>query len=425
MTDKKRTRAANGRSSIYYGKTDETWHGYVTVGVKDNGRVDRRHVRGRTKGEVTTKVKRLERERDEGKTRKAGQTWTVEQWLWHWLENVVASPAITENAYDAYENAVRVHLVPGVGGHKLDKLEPEHLERLYRAMVKAGAKPATAHQVHRTVRTALNVAMRRRHITENPAVLAKAPKVDEEEVEPYSVDEVARLLRAAQRRRNSARWAVALALGLRQGEVLGLQWTNVDLKEGTLVVRRNRLRPKWRHGCTPSCGRRFGGHCPERIALREETGETKSKAGRRGIGLPDELIALLKVHEDEQRQERHRAADMWTDTGYVFTTPTGGPLHPRTDAKHWKRLVADAGVPDRRLHDARHTAATVLLILGVPERTVMGVMGWSNTAMAARYQHITVAIRRDVAQRVGGLLWKPNPEAGEDPDESPGTAHTS
>ncbi|MGI8814726.1 MAG: tyrosine-type recombinase/integrase, partial [Pseudonocardia sp.] len=332
------------------------------------------------------------------------------------LENIVAPPAITENAYDAYENAVRVHLVPYVGGHKLDKLEPEHLETLYRRMVRAGAKPATAHQVHRTIRAALNVALKRRHITENPASLAKAPKVDEEEIEPYSVDEVIRLLDAAQRRRNSARWAIALALGLRQGEVLGLQWSNVNLESGTLVVRRNRLRPKWRHGCSsPPCGKRFGGHCPDRVALREETGETKSKAGKRGIGLPDELIALLKVHREEQQRERHIAADLWRESGYVFTTPTGEPLHPRTDAKHWKGLVAAAGVPDRRLHDARHTAATVLLILGVPERTVMGVMGWSNTAMAARYQHITASIRRDVAQRVGGLLWKPAGTEAEQP----------
>ncbi|WP_306744279.1 tyrosine-type recombinase/integrase [Saccharothrix yanglingensis] len=95
------------------------------------------------------------------------------------------------------------------------------------------------------------------------------------------------------------------------------------------------------------------------------------------------------------------------DSGYAFTTPTGAPLNPRTDHAEWKRLLKGAGVPDRRLHDARHTAATVLLLLGVAERAVMGTTGWSNTAMAARYRHITAAIRREVAQRVGGLLWEP------------------
>ena len=193
----RRGRTANGRSSIFQSPTDGAWHGYVSVGIKDNGRPDRRHVRGKTKAEVTRKVGLLERERDEGKTRKAGQTWTVEQWLNHWLEAIIAPPAITENAFDAYEVAVRVHLIPGLGGHRIDRLEPEHLERLYRKMVKAGAKPGRAHQVHRTMRAALGEAERRSHITTNPAALARAPKLEEEEVEAYTVAEVQRILDAA------------------------------------------------------------------------------------------------------------------------------------------------------------------------------------------------------------------------------------
>lgn len=418
MPRAKRTRNANGRSSIYFSDHDNSWHGYVTVGVKDNGRPDRRHVRGKTKAAVTTKVRDLERQRDDGKVRKPGQTWTVEQWLNHWLYTIIAPPTITENAWDAYENAVRIHLIPSIGAHRIDRLEPEHLERLYRKMMTEGrapsrpggfvkpAKPATAHQVHRTVRAALNEAVRRKQVTANPALLARAPKVDEEEVEPYSVDEIKRLLEIAHKQRNSARWAIALALGLRQGEVLGLRWSDIDLATYTLTVRRSRLRPKWKHGCVKPCGHKHGGHCPQRVSLRDETGKTKSKAGNRIIGLPDELVALLRRHQIEQDQERTKAAQLWQETDYVFTSLTGRPLNPRTDHRDWKLLVADAGVSERRLHDARHTAATVLLLLGVAERTVMGVMGWSNTAMAVRYQHLTTTIRQDVAQRVGGLLWE-------------------
>jgi integrase len=405
-SEMRRARNANGRSSIYFSESDQSWHGWVTVGVKDNGKPDRRHVRGKTKATVTKKVRDLEQQRDEGAVRKAGESWTVEQWLDHWLNTIIAPPAITENAWIAYEVAVRCHLRPGVGAHRLDRLEPEHLERLYRKMVLAGAKPGRAHQVHRTIRAALNEAMKRKHITQNPATVARAPKVDDEEVEPYSVDEAKRILKAAQRRRNSARWAVALALGLRQGEALGLMWPDVDLDAGTLLVIRSRLRPKWRHGCSEPCGHEFGGHCPHRVPLRDETGGTKSRAGRRGIGLPDPLIELLKQHRDHQQRDRELAADLWRETGYVFTTPTGEPLNPRTDYTEWKRLLKDAGVPERRLHDARHTAATVLLLLSVPDRTVMGVMGWSNSAMAARYQHIVAAVRREVATQVGGLLWQ-------------------
>lgn len=99
----------------------------------------------------------------------------------------------------------------------------------------------------------------------------------------------------------------------------------------------------------------------------------------------------------------------------MFADPTGHVLNPRTDTQHWKDLLREADVRDARLHDARHTAATVLLILGVPDRAVMEVMGWSHAAMARRYQHLTGAVRDDIAGRVGSLLWgadrpTPNPE---------------
>lgn len=124
------------------------------------------------------------------------------------------------------------------------------------------------------------------------------------------------------------------------------------------------------------------------------------------------LVTLLRAHEREQDRERRTAADLWTETGYVFTTATGNPLNPRSDYTEWKRLLVRAGVPERRLHHALHTAATVLLLLQIPDRTVMAIMGWSNTAMAARYQHVVAAIRRDVADSVGGLLWKPADQPG-------------
>jgi integrase len=404
-------RTPNGASSIYLGK-DGYWHGRVTVGVRDDGRPDRRHVMG-TRSDVTRKVRALEKQRDGGSVRRAGRTWTVEQWLTHWVENI-AAPFVRENTIAGYRVAVNVHLVPGLGKHRLDRLEPEHLEKLYVRMMKNGSAPATAHQAHRTIRTALNEAVRRGHLTRNPAALAKAPRLPETEVEPYSVDEIRLLLQSALEGRNGARWAVALALGLRQGEALGLRWDDVDLDAGTLLVRRGRLRPRWEHGCNGTCGRKFGGYCPNRVALRDETAETKSRAGRRRIGLPDQLVELLRTHRAEQDRERVKAAQLWTDGGWVFASPTGTPLNPRTDWTDWKKLLTRAGVRDGRLHDARHTAATVLLLLGVPERAVMDVMGWSNTAMAARYQHVTAAVQRDIAGRVGGLIWQAGGQPADD-----------
>jgi integrase len=173
------------------------------------------------------------------------------------------------------------------------------------------------------------------------------------------------------------------------------------------MIRRARQRPRWEHGCGGSCGRKYGGHCPQRVALRADTTETKSAAGKRAIGLPAQLVELLRAHRDSQDEERSIAAQLWHDHGWVFATRLGGPVNPRTDWSDWKALLRSTGLRDARLHDARHTAATVLLLLGVPERAVMGLMGWSNTAMLGRYQHLTSPILDGVAAQVGGLLWAP------------------
>ncbi|MEV7621885.1 tyrosine-type recombinase/integrase [Actinoplanes sp. NPDC089786] len=407
-------RKPNGASSIYQG-TDGSWHGRVTVGIKDDGTSDRRHVRGKSEAIVTRKVRALERERDAGTVRKAGQTWTVAKWLTYWLDNIAVPPNVRENTHDGYRVAVNVHLIPGLGAHRLERLQPEHIEKLTQKMQKNGSAPATAHQAHRTIRTALNEAMRRGHIGRNPATLAKSPTLTDKEIEPYSVDEIQRLLTSVSERRNRARWAMALALGMRQGEVLGLKWEDVDLSNFSLRVRRGRLRPKYAHGCAQQpCGRKAG-YCPNRKRTRADTNDTKSRAGRRSIGLPPEIAELLELHRVEQEAERKTAAQLWEEGEWVFATPIGRPLNPNTDYHDWKQILRDAGLRDGRLHDARHTAATVLLILQVHERATMGVMGWATTSMAARYQHLTDPIRADIAKRVGGLIWKPAERASTDP----------
>ncbi|GAA3301071.1 hypothetical protein GCM10020295_43410 [Streptomyces cinereospinus] len=154
---------------------------------------------------------------------------------------------------------------------------------------------------------------------------------------------------------------------------------------------------------------------PHREQIRREHKSTKSRAGRRTIGLPDPLIKLLRQHQEEQERERIAAGADWEGKGYVFASPTGGPLSPNTDYHVWKRLLRDAGVRDGRLHDARHTAATVLLILGVPDVVIDSIMGWEPggaARMRARYMHVTGIMLRKVAQQVGDAFWEPPATSG-------------
>ncbi|WP_084072324.1 tyrosine-type recombinase/integrase [Knoellia sinensis] len=409
MEGERRTRQPSGRSSIYLGK-DGYWHGRVTVGIRDDGKPDRRHVMGKSKATIATKVRKLEKLRDERTVPEAGARWTVETWLVHWLDKIVTGH-VKATTLSAYNVAVHKHLIPGIGPHRLDRLEPEHLESLYRRMLtqptKFGSetKPATVHQVHRTIRTALNEAVRRGHLPRNPASIARAPRVVPPEIEPFTVDEIRRLFLAAAQSRNGVRWVFALALGLRQGEALGLKWTDIDLTNGVLIARRSLLRPKYAHGCGGTCGQKHPGYCPQRIRTNPETDTTKSRAGNRQVGLPPQLVTLLQHHKRVQQQEHEHAGNLWHEGGWVFTTETGDPISPRTDWSHWKALLKQAGIRDGRLHDARHTAATVLLMLGVSQPTMMSIMGWSNPAMAQRYAHVVAPIRDAVALQVGGLLW--------------------
>ncbi|MGX2996190.1 tyrosine-type recombinase/integrase [Streptomyces sp. JNUCC 64] len=409
--EKKRTRRANGESAIYFG-ADGRWHARVPMGYRDNGEPYRRHITRTSEDALIEEVKRLEKQRDQGTAQQPGKLWTVEKWLWHWVENI-AKAVVSENTYDGYEVAVRVHLVPGIGKHRIDRLEPEHLESLYRRMQQKGSKPATAHQAHRTARTALGEAVRRGHAAKNAAALAKPPRVEEpeDEIEPYSVEEVQSLLAEVRKRRNSARWMLALALGLRQGETLGLRWPDVDLDNEYLKLRRNRLRPKYEHGCreVSPCGRKAG-YCPERNQVRRETKNTKSRAGRRAVPLPGPLVQMLRLHKVAQARERVAAGSLWTESDYVFTKPLGGPLSPNTDYHEWKKLLEDAGVRDARLHDARHTAATILMLLGVPDRVIDQIMGWepgTSTRMRARYLHVPDAMLKEVARKLATVLWGP------------------
>ncbi|HEY9411437.1 MAG TPA: site-specific integrase [Jiangellaceae bacterium] len=415
MPRKKRaegTRAPNMAATIYLGK-DGRWHGRVTMGVHDNGTPDRRHVSAKTEGDVRDKIRDLEKDRDAGRIKRPGRAWTVEKWLTHWLDNIAAH-SVRPKTLAGYQTAIRRHLIPGLGAHRTDRLQPEHLERFYAKLSASGLRPATVHQIHRTLRTALNEAMRRGQMVRNPASVAKSPRLVEEEIDPLTVDEARAVLDVAHGKRNGVRFALALAVGLRQGEALGLKWRDVDPASGTLTIRRALQRHTWQHGCGGACGRTRGTDCPKRHGGGLAEVPTKSRAGRRVVGVPRPLMDALDDHRKAQGKERETAADLWEDGDWVFAQPTGRPIDPRVDYAEWRRLLKEAGVRPARLHDARHTAATMLLVLKVPTRAVMDVMGWSQASMATRYQHVPAEVLRGIADQMGGLLW-----AADSDDEPP------
>jgi len=134
--------------------------------------------------------------------------------------------------------------------------------------------------------------------------------------------------------------------------------------------------------------------------------EPKSRAGRRSISLPGPLVEALRTHRATQLEERLRAGSEWQDHGLVFAQPNGRPVDPRGDYKAWLALLSKAGVRRARLHDARHTAATLLLSQGVPARVAMDILGHSAISLTlGTYSHVLPELHQDAAERVGMALW--------------------
>ncbi len=205
---------------------------------------------------------------------------------------------------------------------------------------------------------------------------------------------------------------LALALGPRQGERLGLGWDMVDLQAEKISWSRSIYRRRWEHGCSSpqNCPAKNGkGHlCPQRTGGGLYFGTVKSSAGERVNAIPQQLQGPLEVlwqqHVDAGRPAYTDPAGVSVEL--VFQQPNGGPWQREQDQDRWHSFLAGAGVPPRRVHDQRHTTATVLLLMGVEPRTVMDLMGWSQLSMLTRYQHVLDEVRRDAGARVGDALWQ-------------------
>jgi len=396
------TKAANGRSSIHRRAGSTGWVGWVSFGVDPvTGKRRRKKVTGQTKTEVAAKVAKLEADRAGGYA--GGSAVTVAEWLDLWIATKIGS--VRPKTIIGY-GVDRAHIVRALGGIELTKLTPEDIERMYAEILASGCGPATTTHVRATLGASLGTAARRGRIARNPVTAAVSPRQVSARVEPLSEAETHQVLAAAAGGRNSARWALALLVGPRQGEVLGLRWEDVDLAEGTLHIRRSLARAPWRHGCEPNhCGGKRGADCPQRHGGGLITGLTKTTAGERTVALPAGLTAMIRAHRTAQWAERLRVGSLWRDTGHVFTNERGQPLDPRRDWAEWKKLLGAAGVRDARLHDARHSSATFALLDGIDPAVVMARHGWGSRLLLDRYQHAVVEAQRSAAARTDARFF--------------------
>jgi integrase len=309
---------------------------------------------------------------------------TVAIWMEYWLTNI-ASTRVRPRTLEGYRSILRRHIAPHIGHKPLEALRPEDVELLYSGLRQNGLSASSLLRVHRVLSRAMKIAMQRQHVNRDVTRLVEPPPQRRSNVAlPLTLNEARRVLTAAATERNAARWSVALALGLRQSEALALRWSDVDFERQSLTVRRTIHRVKGR-------------------GLVYD--EPKSESSRRTVALPQELANALLRHQFQQREEQAAAGDAWQDEDLLFAQPNGRPIDRHSDYMLWRRLLDAAGVGARRLHDARHTAATLLLAEGVHPRVVMDLLGHSQmrTTMDI-YSHVMPALAREAAQRMGRTL---------------------
>jgi len=286
-----------------------------------------------------------------------------------------------------YQKSVK-RIVAGIGDVKLATLDAATLEHFYSTLLARGGvkgrplSPKTVANTAGVLSAALGDAVRLRLLPHNVASDARLPSRRRQEMHAWTEQEAGRFLASVAADRLFPLWRLALATGMRRGELCGLRWRDVDLEARTITVASTRV-----------------------VAGRVEIGEPKTKAGHRIISIDAGTASVLSAWRKRQAEERLLVGAGWRDHGLVFVDPVGEPPHPETVTRWWREAVAKAEVPPIRLHDARHTAATIMLRSGVPVKVVTQRLGHADVAVTMRvYQHVTAQDDATAADVLGRAL---------------------
>ena len=340
---------------------------------------------------------------------------TVSEVLEDWFENV-ASRTSKRSALETNRGYLDKRIKPAVGAILVEQLAVSDLDKAYRGWLTDPNRPlsaSTVRKLHAILSAAFGSALKRGLIDRDVTKVTTPPAAARFVEDPLDVEEVRAILATARKGDSYARWLVALMLGLRQGECLGLQWKHVHLDDSYIDVSESLGRRKWQHGCTEPCGRRAAS-CPSRHAGGLLT--TTPKSGKsREVALPASVIEALNQQRESQNVARAVAGSEWTEQGFVFTNPLGGPIDPKRDHLAWKALLESAGVRSVRLHNARHSAGTIMGSLGIPLRDIQEAFGHSSAKVTERYVHIKSESQRRAAAKMDAALFgdratEPEPE---------------
>ncbi|MEU0150339.1 tyrosine-type recombinase/integrase [Micromonospora fulviviridis] len=399
-------RNPNGEGSIYQRASDGRWVGQAYVLTTDGTR-KRKFVYGATWEEAHAKLVELKSRSQRG-IPVPDRAWKLGDYLPYWLSAYVTD--LKPTTARGYESAVRLHLIPALGTKRLDGLQVQHVKafmdefrrkclcctagldknrRSDRRCCSVGRccerYPSTRQIqfVHAVLRNALQHAMREELVSRNVAKLVRVPSPRYRVGKGLSVDQVRKLLAAAEGHRLYPLYIVAATLGLRRGELLGLRWSDLDLDSGTAAI----------------------GQTVQRAGGKLRLQDTKTEDSDSLLPLPDWTWLVLLDHQERQRKERARLAEVWQDHGLVFPSEVGTPMEPRNLNRHFAALREAAGCPDVRLHDLRHTVVSLLMELGVPPHVVQAIARHADVKITLKiYSHANLDVMREALGKLDGRL---------------------
>jgi integrase len=373
----------HGEGSIYERK-DGRWVASITL---ENRK--RKYFYGETRKEVQEKLKVALHEQQQG-TLATGPKQTVKQFLDHWLEEV-HKPNIKQGSYVVYRIKIDKHILPALGHVQLQKLTAQQVQAFYARKIKEGYSANFIHLTHGILHKALDQAVRWKLVARNVCDDVSLPRQVRHERQSLTKEQAQTLLEAARGHRLEGLLTVALATGMRKGELLSLKWQDINFDDMSLQVRR-------------TVGKFKGGY---------KESEPKTLSSRRKVMLPQFVIDALKQHRLHQIQVRLQVGTAWVDRDLVFCN-TDGDYFPLTSLDYqFHKLLQEAGLPPIRFHDLRHSAATILLTMGVHPKLVQELLGHSQIHITLdTYSHVLPSMQREMMNKLNDVFGDDEQEEG-------------
>jgi integrase len=373
MGEKKRR--GHNEGSVYFDAGRNRWVAAVSISPGK-----RKKFYFEKKQDAVKKKNEALRELEQG-TLATGKQQKLGEYLQDWLENVHKS-RLRISTYVNYKKQVG-YVVTELGEVWLQKLTPQHVQAFYAKKLGEGLSSKVVHDIHGVLHLALNNAVRWNMVSRNVCDFVTPPRIVSREVVPLSVEQARVLVKHVQGHRLEVLLAMAVVTGMRRGELLALRWSDIDVDRKCLLVL---------HSVNFIAGYGY------------VEGKPKTAAGKRIISLPEFLLDMLKVQRDRQSALRETAKN-WQDHDLVFSNLSGGYMHPNHMGELFRQILRAAGLPEIHFHDLRHSAASILLCMGVNIKVIQALLGHSDISITLRtYSHLLPSMQQEAVETWDGVF---------------------